>query len=49
MPQEISDIKHFIEICRRKDASCTLPSPTVIEEEKDMTDWEITKIVGTKR
>lgn len=23
MPREISDIKTFIEICRRKDASCT--------------------------
>ena len=23
MPREISDIKSFIEICRRKDASCT--------------------------
>ena len=23
MPSEVSDIKHFIEICRRKDASCT--------------------------
>lgn len=23
MPQEVSDIKQFIEICRRKDASCT--------------------------
>jgi Ribosomal L38e protein family len=23
MPREISDIKNFIEICRRKDASCT--------------------------
>jgi large subunit ribosomal protein L38e len=23
MPQEIADIKRFIEICRRKDASCT--------------------------
>jgi hypothetical protein len=22
MPQEVSDIKQFIEICRRKDASC---------------------------
>ena len=25
MPQEVSDIKQFIEMCRRKDASCTLP------------------------
>ena len=25
MPQEVSDIKHFIEICRRKDASCSFP------------------------
>ncbi|KAJ5333498.1 uncharacterized protein N7506_007281 [Penicillium brevicompactum] len=24
MPSEVSDIKQFIEICRRKDASCTL-------------------------
>lgn len=23
MPREVSDIKQFIEICRRKDASCT--------------------------
>jgi hypothetical protein len=23
MPSEVSDIKQFIEICRRKDASCT--------------------------
>lgn len=23
MPKEVSDIKSFIEICRRKDASCT--------------------------
>jgi hypothetical protein len=28
MPREISDIKSFIEICRRKDASCTL-NPTL--------------------
>lgn len=26
MPQEVSDIKQFIEICRRKDAKCTLSS-----------------------
>lgn len=25
MPQEVSDIKQFIEICRRKDASCKIP------------------------
>ena len=25
MPREVSDIKQFIEICRRKDASCMLP------------------------
>ncbi|KAM7221152.1 60S ribosomal protein L38-like protein [Rhypophila decipiens] len=25
MPQEIGDIKKFIEICRRKDASCPPP------------------------
>lgn len=25
MPQEVSDIKQFIEICRRKDAKCTVP------------------------
>lgn len=25
MPREVSDIKQFIEICRRKDASCTFP------------------------
>jgi hypothetical protein len=24
MPSEVSDIKQFIEICRRKDAKCTL-------------------------
>ena len=23
MPREVSDIKQFIEICRRKDAKCT--------------------------
>jgi hypothetical protein len=23
MPSEVSDIKQFIEICRRKDAKCT--------------------------
>ena len=28
MPREISDIKSFIEICRRKDASCTLTPDT---------------------
>jgi hypothetical protein len=26
MPREVSDIKQFIEICRRKDASCTFPA-----------------------
>jgi hypothetical protein len=26
MPREVSDIKQFIEICRRKDASCTSTS-----------------------
>ena len=25
MPREVSDIKQFIEICRRKDAKCTSP------------------------
>ena len=25
MPQEVSDIKQFIEICRRKDAKCMIP------------------------
>lgn len=25
MPQEVSDIKQFIEICRRKDAKCIVP------------------------
>lgn len=34
MPREVSDIKQFIEICRRKDASCMyslplLPPPSV--------------------
>lgn len=29
MPSEVSDIKQFIEICRRKDASCkNIPSPS---------------------
>lgn len=33
MPQEVSDIKQFIEICRRKDAKCTLSSkPTNISQ-----------------
>lgn len=27
MPKEVSDIKQFIEICRRKDATCTLNQP----------------------
>jgi hypothetical protein len=27
MPREVSDIKQFIEICRRKDASCMFFSP----------------------
>lgn len=27
MPQEVSDIKQFIEICRRKDASCMFYPP----------------------
>jgi hypothetical protein len=27
MPREVSDIKQFIEICRRKDASCTSTFP----------------------
>jgi len=31
MPKEVSDIKNFIEICRRKDASCTFYS----ESEKE--------------
>jgi hypothetical protein len=26
MPAEVSDIKQFIEICRRKDAQCTCGS-----------------------
>lgn len=29
MPREVSDIKQFIEICRRKDASCTSFLPRV--------------------
>lgn len=28
MPKEVSDIKQFIEICRRKDASCTFFTST---------------------
>lgn len=28
MPREVSDIKQFIEISRRKDASCTLTTET---------------------
>lgn len=28
MPKEVSDIKQFIEICRRKDASCKCPRST---------------------
>lgn len=42
MPSQVLDIKQFIEICRRKDASCAffLPVPTwrlglAIEELKD--------------
>jgi hypothetical protein len=36
MPSEVSDIKQFIEICRRKDASCTFPAiPTRAWEEGD--------------
>lgn len=35
MPQEISDIKSFIEICRRKDASC-MSAPN-IEKEHEST------------
>jgi hypothetical protein len=27
MPREVTDIKSFIEICRRKDASCTFAPP----------------------
>ncbi len=30
MPKEVSDIKQFIEICRRKDASCKPPFPSPI-------------------
>jgi hypothetical protein len=30
MPQEVSDIKQFIEICRRKDASCEFGHATII-------------------
>ena len=30
MPKEVTDIKSFIEICRRKDASCT----SVLQQEK---------------
>jgi hypothetical protein len=37
MPSEVSDIKQFIEICRRKDASCTFYNSVVggrvLEEE----------------
>lgn len=38
MPSEVSDIKQFIEICRRKDAQCTCPlhpRRAKFEEEKD--------------
>lgn len=42
MPREISDIKSFIEICRRKDASCTF-SP---EKRKDDVNWRKSMISG---
>jgi len=38
MPSEVSDIKQFIEICRRKDAKCTFRNSDEggMQEEEDM-------------
>jgi hypothetical protein len=35
MPREVSDIKQFIEICRRKDASCMFCVVVVVVEEEE--------------
>ncbi|KAL8771064.1 MAG: hypothetical protein Q9194_005007 [Teloschistes cf. exilis] len=35
MPREVSDIKQFIEICRRKDASCMAPHPHPPQKAQD--------------
>jgi hypothetical protein len=42
MPAEVSDIKQFIEICRRKDALCTfsIPPTTILEEIGRVGDQE---------
>lgn len=42
MPREISDIKSFIEICRRKDASCTFAQ----ESEYLQTQARALKLAG---
>ncbi|CAJ2507458.1 Uu.00g086440.m01.CDS01 [Anthostomella pinea] len=34
MPQEIGDIKNFIEICRREDAKCTSATAARIKKSK---------------
>jgi hypothetical protein len=38
MPSEVSDIKQFIEICRRKDASCTFRQFSDPKQDFDVRD-----------
>jgi hypothetical protein len=41
MPSEVSDIKQFIEICRRKDASCTFYNFLRREVEEEGEIWRL--------
>ena len=41
MPREVSDIKQFIEICRRKDAKCTSPQPSHNSNEKHRANMDL--------
>jgi len=45
MPQEVSDIKTFIEICRRKDASCTFHEHQHYRE-RDGQQWKHGGMMG---
>ena len=41
MPREVSDIKKFLEICRRNDASCSsLPPPCLTFDTTRRVSWE---------
>ncbi|KAL8734110.1 MAG: hypothetical protein Q9181_003299 [Wetmoreana brouardii] len=39
MPREVSDIKQFIEICRRKDASCISPLPRTPKDQEPQNTY----------